>query len=124
MPLTLQALVEAWPAVVATLRSSNAMLGAVVEDAQPVALDGSRLVLAFAADAAFMRKKAEDRASRTALSDAVTKVTGRSLSLDYELRDLDDSAEPVTLSAEELVRRLKDEFDAEELPAAVEEEAN
>ena len=123
MPLTLQALIEVWPAVVATLRSSNAMLGAVVEDAQPVALDGSRLVLAFAADAAFMRKKAEDRASRTALSDAVTKVTGRSLSLDYELRELDDPAEPVTLSAEELVRRLKDEFDAEELPA-VEEEAN
>jgi len=99
------------------------MLGAVVEDAQPVALDGSRLVLAFAADAAFMRKKAEDRASRSALSDAVTKVTGRSLSLDYELRELDDPAEPLTLSAEELVRRLKDEFDAEELPA-VEEEAN
>jgi hypothetical protein len=123
MPLTLHALVEAWPAVVATLRSSNAMLGAVIEDAQPVALDGSRLVLAFAADAAFMRKKAEDRASRSALSDAVTKVTGRSLSLDYELRELDDPAEPVTLSAEELVRRLKDEFDAEELPA-VEEEAN
>ena len=123
MPLTLQALIEVWPAVVATLRSSNAMLGAVVEDAQPVALDGSRLVLAFAADAAFMRKKAEDRASRSALSDAVTKVTGRSLSLDYELRELDDPAEPLTLSAEELVRRLKDEFDAEELPA-VEEEAN
>jgi predicted nucleic acid-binding Zn-ribbon protein len=70
-----------------------------------------------------MRKKAEDRASRSALSDAVTKVTGRSLSLDYELRELDDPAEPLTLSAEELVRRLKDEFDAEELPA-VEEEAN
>jgi DNA polymerase-3 subunit gamma/tau len=123
LPLTLQALVEAWPAVVATLRSSNAMLGAVIEDAQPVALDGSRLVVAFAADAAFMRKKAEDRASRSALSDAVTKVTGRLLSLDYELRELDDPAEPTTLSADELVRRLKDEFDAEELPA-VEEEAN
>jgi len=123
MPLTLHALVEAWPAVVATLRASNAMLGAVIEDAQPVALNGSRLVLAFAADAAFMRKKAEDRASRSALSDAVTKVTGRSLSLDYELRELDGPAESATLSAEELVRRLKDEFDAEELPA-VEEEAN
>jgi hypothetical protein len=121
MPLTLQALVQAWPAVVATLRSSNAMLGAVIEDAQPVSLDGSRLVLAFAADAAFMRKKAEDRASRTALSEAVTRVTGRSLSLDYELRELDDPVEPVTLSAEELVRRLKDEFDAEELPSAEEE---
>jgi len=123
LPMTLQTLVEAWPAVVATLRASNAMLGAVIEDAQPVELDGSRLVLAFAADAAFLRRKAQDRASRAALSDAVTQVTGRSLSLDYELLEAADSAAPVTLTEEELVRRLKDEFDAEELPA-VDEEAH
>jgi hypothetical protein len=97
------------------------MLGAVLEDAQPIELDGSRLVLAFAADAAFLRRKAQDRASRTALSDAVTQVTGRLLSLDYELRAPEEAAEPVTLSNEELVRRLKDEFDAEELPAGDEE---
>jgi DNA polymerase-3 subunit gamma/tau len=120
MPLNLQALIALWPAVVSTLRSSNAMLGAVIEDAQPVELDGSRLVLAFAADAAFLRRKAQDGASRRALSAAVTQVTGRSLSLDYELRA--PEAE-VTLSEEELVRRLKDEFDAEELPS-VDEEAH
>jgi DNA polymerase-3 subunit gamma/tau len=124
MPLTLQALVEAWPAVVSTLRSSNALLGAVVEDAKPIQLDGSRLVLGFAADAAFMRKKAEDRASRTALSEALTQVTGRSLSLDYELREHEAPEEPVTLSEEELVRRLKDEFDGEELPSGDEEEVH
>jgi DNA polymerase-3 subunit gamma/tau len=120
LPLTLQAFIEAWPAVVATLRASNAMLGAVIEDAQPVELDGSRLVLAFAADAAFLRRKAQDGASRKALSAAVTQVTGRALSLDYELRA--PEAEEM-LSEEELVRRLKDEFDAEELPS-VDEEAH
>jgi DNA polymerase-3 subunit gamma/tau len=115
LPLTLQALIEAWPAVVATLRSENAMLGAVVEDAEPVELNGSRLVLAFAEDAAFLRRKAEDRASRTALSDAVTQVTGRSLSLDYALRAPGTKLAPENLSDEELVRRFKVEFDGEEL---------
>jgi DNA polymerase-3 subunit gamma/tau len=115
LPLTLQALIEAWPAVVATLRSENAMLGAVVEDAEPVELNGSRLVLAFAEDAAFLRRKAEDRASRTALSDAVTQVTGRSLSLDYALREPGTKLAPENLSDEELVRRFKVEFDGEEL---------
>jgi DNA polymerase-3 subunit gamma/tau len=114
MPLTLQALVEAWPAVVATLRSGNAMLGAVVEDAEPVELDGSRLVLAFAEDAAFLRRKAEDSASRLALSDALTQVTGLSLSLDYASHER--AATPEVLSDEELVRRFKTEFDGEELP--------
>jgi DNA polymerase-3 subunit gamma/tau len=123
LPLTLAALIEAWPAVISTLRSTNAMLGAVVEDAQPVALDGSRLVVAFAEDAAFLRRKAEDRASRTALSEAVTQVTGRSLSLDYELRALGTKTKPEPLTEEEMVRRFKDEFDAEELPSADEETA-
>jgi DNA polymerase III subunit gamma/tau len=116
MPLTLQALVEAWPAVVATLRSGNAMLGAVVEDAEPVELDGSRLVLAFAEDAAFLRRKAEDSASRLALSDALTQVTGLSLSLDYASHER--AAPPEALSDAELVRRFKAEFDGEELPDA------
>ncbi len=115
MPLTLAALIEAWPAVLSTLRSTNAMLGAVIEDAQPVELDGSRLVLAFAQDAAFMRRKAEDRASRTALSEAVTQVTGRSLSLDYAVREAGSEPEPESLSEEELVRRFKVEFDGEEV---------
>jgi DNA polymerase-3 subunit gamma/tau len=112
MPLTLQALIEAWPAVVATLRSDNAMLGAVLEDAEPIKLDGSRLVLAFAQDAAFLRRKAEERGSRAALTSAVTRVTGQAFSLDYELRE---RPAPATLTEDELLRRFKDEFDGEEL---------
>jgi DNA polymerase-3 subunit gamma/tau len=80
-------------------------------------------VVAFAEDAAFLRRKAEDRASRTALSEAVTQVTGRSLSLDYELRALGTKTKPEPLTEEEMVRRFKDEFDAEELPSADEETA-
>ena len=122
LPLTLQALLEAWPAVVETIRSSNALLGAVIEEAEPVALDGSRLVLAFAEDAAFQRRKAEDRASRTALADAVTQVTGRAVSLDYESRALARKPRATPLSDAELARRLMEEFDGEELPTAQAEE--
>jgi hypothetical protein len=121
LPLTLKALVELWPAVLETVRAGNAMLGAVVEDARPVELVGNRLVLAFAEDAAFLRRKAEDRANRTALADAVSRVTGASLSLDYELREREAPVKAPPLSEEELVRHLKDEFDAEQLADAREE---
>jgi DNA polymerase-3 subunit gamma/tau len=118
LPLTLKALVELWPAVLETVRAGNAMLGAVVEDARPVELVGNRLVLAFAEDAAFLRRKAEDRANRTALADAVSRVTGASLSLDYELREREAPVKAPPLTEEELVRHLKDEFDAEQLADA------
>ncbi|MGD0197059.1 MAG: DNA polymerase III subunit gamma/tau [Solirubrobacteraceae bacterium] len=122
LPLTLQLLLDAWPAVLATLRSSNALLGAVIEEAQPVEFDGSRLVLAFAEDAAFQRRKAEDRASRTALAEAVTQVTGRAVSLDYASQVLAPKPPVAPLSNAELAQRLVDEFDGEQLPAQAEKE--
>jgi DNA polymerase-3 subunit gamma/tau len=122
LPLTLQRLLDAWPAVVETIRSSNALLGAVIEDAEPVALDGRRLVLAFAEDAAFQRQKAEDRASRTALAQAVTQVTGCDVSLDYESRARAAKPSAPPLSADELAKRLMEEFDGEELTAVQAEE--
>jgi DNA polymerase-3 subunit gamma/tau len=114
-PLTLERLVSLWPAVLDTVRASNAMLGAVVDDARPVELAGNRLVLAFGEDAAFLRKKAEERATRSALTDAVRAVTGHALTFSYELREGEGASQPLPLSEDELVARLKDEFDAEEL---------
>jgi DNA polymerase III subunit gamma/tau len=67
-PLTLERLRREWPSVLDVVRASNAMLGAVVDDAQPVELDGDRLVLAFDEDAAFVRRKAEERVNRAAIS--------------------------------------------------------
>jgi DNA polymerase-3 subunit gamma/tau len=114
-PLTLEALVSLWPDVLDTVRAGNAMLGAVVDDARPVELAGDRLVLAFGEDAAFLRKKAEERATRSALTEAVRAVTGHALTFSYELRVGEGPAQPLALSEDELVARLKDEFDAEEL---------
>jgi hypothetical protein len=87
----------------------------VVDDARPVELAGDRLVLAFGEDAAFLRKKAEERATRSALTEAVRVVTGHALTFSYELRQDHGPPPPQPLSEDELVARLKDEFDAEEL---------
>jgi hypothetical protein len=111
--LSLERLVGLWPDVLDTVRAGNAMFGAVVDVASPVELAGDRLVLAFAKDAAFLRQKAEERATRSALAEAVRAVTGHALTFSYELRE--GLRAPQPLSEDELVARLKDEFDAEEL---------
>ena len=121
--LTLERLVGFWPDVLDSVRASNAMLGAVVDVASPVELAGDRLVLAFGKDATFLRQKAEERATRSALADAVRAVTGHVLTFSYELREGQASAQPQPLSEDELVGLLKDEFDAEELSANEDEEA-
>jgi DNA polymerase-3 subunit gamma/tau len=120
--LSFERLIALWPDVLDTIRASNAMLGAVVDVALPVELAGDRLVLAFGEDAAFQRKKAEERATRSALGEAVRAVTGHALTFAYELREGDHSPPPQQLSEDELVARLKDEFDAEELDDSEEEE--
>jgi hypothetical protein len=55
---------------------------------------------------------------RAAAGEAVRSLTGRSLRLAYELRDLpsgDEPPEPPPLTPDELVERLVAEFDAEEI---------
>ncbi len=111
--LSFERLIGLWPEVLDTVRASNAMLGAVVDVARPVELAGDNLVLAFGEDSVFLRQKAEERATRTALAEAVQLVTGHALNFSYELRE--DTGSPQPLSDDELVARLKDEFDAEEI---------
>jgi DNA polymerase-3 subunit gamma/tau len=113
--LTLERLVALWPAVLEAVRVGNKMLGAVIADAVPVELTDRRLVLAFPEDSAFLRRKADDQPNRQAVADAVRAVTGRTLRLAYDLRELSDQEAPAPLTEEEWVARLKAEFDAEEL---------
>ena len=48
-----------WPAVGEAVAEENGMLGAALGAARPVGLEGDRLTVAFPADAAFVKKKAE-----------------------------------------------------------------
>ncbi|HTA37188.1 MAG TPA: DNA polymerase III subunit gamma/tau, partial [Solirubrobacteraceae bacterium] len=66
-----------WPAVVDLVRGDNALLGACIEEAQPVDVKGEDLVVAFSAAMPFHKKKAETPDNRAAVTAALHDVTGR-----------------------------------------------
>jgi hypothetical protein len=109
----LGSVVELWPAVMETIRTQNDLLAAALEQGRP-APGGDGVVVAFPASAAFFKRQAEKEERRTALAQAIREVTGQRVVVTYELRD-DVVPESRALSAEELVERFKDEFDAEEI---------
>jgi DNA polymerase-3 subunit gamma/tau len=119
-PDDLQSLSEMWPAVVELVRGENALLGALIAEARPVAAAEGELTVTFAASAPFLKKKAEDPANRAAVAEALSKLTGARWKLSYELREPDsqEESEAEAPSEEEWVRRLMDELDAEELSEA------
>ena len=103
-----------WSIVV---RAGNGLLGALIADARPAAVDGEDLTVAFASTAAFLKKKAEHPDNRAIVTEALSQVTGRRWRLSYELLEVDDedASEQVIPTEEEWVRRFMEEFDAEEL---------
>jgi DNA polymerase-3 subunit gamma/tau len=122
-PPELATVAACWPAVIDIVRQGNQLLGALLVDARPVSLEGSDVTLAFPKSKAFAQRKAQQDDYRRATTDALRSVTGASLNLRYELRDVAapegaPDAEPAAdagLSQEELVRRLVEEFDAKEV---------
>ena len=109
----LGSVVELWPAVMETIRSENDLLAAALEQGRPTPT-GDGLVIGFPASAAFFKRQAEKDERRAALTQAIREVTGQRVTVTFELRD-DVVPEDRTMSAEELVERFKDEFDAEEI---------
>ncbi len=110
--LDLERLKTLWPAAVEAVRLEKAMVGALLADAHPTAFEGSRLTLTFPEAAEFSKRKAE--ANREVLQTALHGLTGRSLALSYEL-GATGSIDAPTLTSEELLERLKQEFGAEEI---------
>ena len=109
-----------WPAVAETVGEENGMLGAAIGAALPTAVEGERLTVAFPADAAFVKKKAE--ANRELVAAAVRGLTGHSLALAFELSEDAVAAGPATLDHDQLIERLRQEFGAEEVFEEPEEE--
>jgi DNA polymerase-3 subunit gamma/tau len=119
-PRDLESLCALWPAVVELVRGENALLGALIAEAQPVEIDAEDLTVAFASSKPFLRKKASVPLNRAAVTEALRAVTGLRWRLSFELSDAlgegqGESSEPAR-SEEEWVRRVMEEFDAEELP--------
>jgi DNA polymerase-3 subunit gamma/tau len=112
-----------WPAVLDQVRHSGSeLLSAVFQAARPIAVDAERAVLevGFPPSAAFNKRKAEAQANRERLADAVRTVVGASLRPVYVLLDADDPVEhrngdEPALSEDELIERIKVEFNADEL---------
>jgi DNA polymerase III subunit gamma/tau len=113
--LDLDAARALWPGVVELVRAENAMLAALLADAQPVAVREHDLTLAFPAGAAFLKRKAEQDEHRRVAAGALAAVSGHRLTLRYELRDTPEDDSVPVLSGEDLVRRFLEEFDAEEM---------
>ncbi len=111
--IDLERVAELWSAVADAVREQNAMVGALVSQAVPAALDGDRLTVAFPGDAAFLKKKAE--ANRELVLGAVRTLTGRALAVAFELSDRGEARAPRSLDEEELLERLKRDFGAAEV---------
>jgi DNA polymerase III subunit gamma/tau len=118
-PPELETVTACWPAVIKLLNENNQLLASSLAAARPVSLNDEALTLAFPTDKQFYLRKAEQDENRRATADALRSVVGTSLVLRYELRDdpepVDPAAEAGGLSHEELVKRLVDEFDAQEV---------
>jgi DNA polymerase-3 subunit gamma/tau len=119
----LERVVSLWPAVVDQVRDSGSeLLSTVFAAARPVALDtegsGPALTVGFPPSAAFNKRKAEAQEARDRLADAVQTIVGERLRPVYVLLEADDVVDVVgdkgELSEDELIARLKTEFDAEE----------
>jgi DNA polymerase-3 subunit gamma/tau len=115
-PPELETVAACWPAVIELVRQENQLLASVLADARPVSLTEEDVTLAFPSDRAFYKRKAEQDDNRRTTAEALRSVIGTMLRLRYELRDdADLPAAADGLSQEELVKRLVEEFDAQEV---------
>ncbi len=115
-----------WPAVIDQMREAGSeLLSTVFAAARPVAVDAERAVLeiGFPPSAAFNKRKAEAQEARDRCADAVKTIVGARLRPVYVLLGgEEETAESGSerLSEDELIERLKSEFDAEEFEEAEE----
>jgi DNA polymerase III subunit gamma/tau len=109
-----------WPAVLEKLAETAPALAASFEGARPVAYGEGGLEIGFPAAMTFNKKKADSPERRDTVAAAFAAVAGIGLRPSYVT--LEDEAPPDTpapgseqIDEDELLERLKNEFDAEEV---------
>ncbi|HEX5983069.1 MAG TPA: DNA polymerase III subunit gamma/tau [Solirubrobacterales bacterium] len=119
-PLSLDDIQRVWPAVLQKLAETAPALAATFEGARPVAYGENGLEIGFPPEMTFNKKKADDPERRDTVAAAFAAVTGTGLRPTYVM--LDGEAPPDTpapgseeIDEEELLERLKSEFNAEEV---------
>jgi hypothetical protein len=116
--LSLDEIVQIWPAVIEKLRETSPALAATFDGARPVAVDEEGLRIGFPAELTFNKRKAEAKDKRKQMSEALVAVTGAQVRPVYVLLDGDRPAEEAgreDVDHEALVEKLKSEFNAEEV---------
>jgi DNA polymerase-3 subunit gamma/tau len=123
--LDLEQLKQMWPAVLDQLSKTAPALAAFFEEARPVGFDAAENVveISFPASATFNKRKAEVPEQRERVAEALLAVTGQDLKPAYVLLDGKSEAPEASapaeknegLDEEQLLERLKSEFDAEEV---------
>jgi DNA polymerase-3 subunit gamma/tau len=113
----LEQLQEAWlRTILPAVEERSIPTASVLREARPRDLDDERLTLEFPATAEFHRRLAEDPKNATLLQEALYEVTGRRLALAFEVGEHEETAhEDVPLDEDELLRMMKETFDAREL---------
>jgi len=117
--LDLEQIQRAWPAVIDRVRQTgSAMLSALFEGARPVAVDSEEAIvrIGFPPGSTFNKRKAEAAEHRERFTEALRAVIGERLRPVYVLLD----GEPAEgggeqIDEDELLERIKAEFDAEEV---------
>jgi hypothetical protein len=117
--LSLDDIVQIWPAVIEKLRETSPALAATFDGARPVAVDDEGLEIGFPAELTFNKRKAEAKDKREQMSEALVAVTGAQVRPVYVLLDGEDrpadEAGREDVDHEALVEKLKSEFNAEEV---------
>jgi DNA polymerase III subunit gamma/tau len=117
--LSIDEVVQIWPAVIEKLRETSPALAATFDGARPVGVDEEGLKIGFPAELTFNKRKAEAKDKRAQMSEALVAVTGAQVRPVYVLLDGEDRPAEETgredVDHEALVEKLKSEFNAEEV---------
>lgn len=104
---------ELWPAVLQGVAEANKLIASCLTDARAIAVAGRDVTIAFTPDMGFQKRKAEDATGRRLLSESFQALTGVAPRLLFETRDPEElGAEPEVLGEDDLIARLRAEFDA------------
>ncbi|HEY5976424.1 MAG TPA: DNA polymerase III subunit gamma/tau [Solirubrobacterales bacterium] len=118
--LSIDGIVQVWPAVLDNLRQNAPALAATFEGARPVTVGDGTLTIGFPPEFTFNKRKAEAPDKREVVSAAIEAVLGTTLRPAYELLDGEESPSggdtaPDEVDHDALVEKLKSEFNAEEV---------
>jgi DNA polymerase-3 subunit gamma/tau len=114
----LEQLQEAWRrTILPAVEQRSIPIGKTLAEAHPASLAGDTLTLEFPQTAAFHMKLAEDPKNSAMLREALYEVTGRKLSVEFELGETGNAGaeDDAPTSEEDVLELMKSTFDAREL---------